>query len=76
MVIGWKDFPGESAGLGGCPCGTILQLAVMGWNAESPWEPRVILSLAFGRVGVRSVVLMPELWPPVGLPVSVLMKAK
>lgn len=54
MVIGWNVFPGDSAGLGGCPWGTILQLAVMGWKAELPWQPKVILSLALGRVGVRS----------------------
>lgn len=30
MVIGWNDFPGDSAGLGGCPWGMILQLAVIG----------------------------------------------
>lgn len=74
MVIGWNDFPGDSAGLGGCPCGTILQLAVIGWKAELPWEPRVTLSLALGRVGVRSPAVRPELWPPVNLPISALMK--
>lgn len=44
MVIGWKDFPGDSAGLGACPWGMILQLAVIGWNAELQWEPWVIFS--------------------------------
>lgn len=77
MVIGWNDFPGDSAGLGGWPpCGTILQLAVMGWKAELPWEPRVILSLTFGRVGVRSPVVRPELWPPADLPISALTKPR
>ena len=77
MVIGWNDFPGDSAGLGGCPpCGTILQLAVMGWKAELPWEPRVILSPTLGRVGVRSPAVRPELWPPADLPISVLMKPR
>lgn len=74
MVIGWKDFPGDSAGLGGWPCGTILQLAVMGWKAELLWEPKVILSLALGRVGVRSPAVRLDLWPSADLPVSVLMK--
>lgn len=75
-MIGWNDFPGDSAGLGGCPCGTILQLAVIGWKAELPWEPRVILSPTLGRVGVRSPAARPELWPPADLPISALMKAK
>lgn len=61
MVIGWNDFPGDSAGLGGCPGGTILQLAVIGWKAELPWEPRVTLSPALGRVGVRSPEVRPVL---------------
>lgn len=74
MVIGWKDFPGDSAGLGGWPCGTILQLAVMGWKAELLWEPKVILSLTLGRVGVRSPAVRLDLWPSADLPVSVLMK--
>lgn len=73
MVIGWNDFPGDSAGLGGCPCGTILQLAVIGWKAEFPWEPRVILSLTLGRVGVRSPAARPELWTLADLPISALM---
>lgn len=72
MVIGWNDFPGDSAGLGGWAWGTILQFAVIGWKAEFPWEPRVILSLALGRVGVRSPAARPELWPPVDLPTSAL----
>lgn len=71
MVIGWNDFPGDSAGLGGCPCGTILQLAVIGWKAELPWEPSVILSVALGRVGVRSPAVRPE---ATDLPISALMK--
>lgn len=54
MVIGWKDFPGDSAGLGVCPWDTILQLAVIGWKAELPWEPRVIFSVGFGLKGVCS----------------------
>lgn len=33
----------------------------MGWKAELPWEPRVILSAAFGRVGVRSPAAKPDL---------------
>lgn len=44
MVIGWKDFPGDSAGLVACPWGMILQLAVIGWNAELLWEPWVSFS--------------------------------
>lgn len=75
MVIGWNDFPGESAGLGGCPCETILQLAVMGWKAEFPWDPRVTLSLALGRVGVRSTAVRVELCAPACLPISVLITA-
>lgn len=47
IVIGWNDFPGDSAGLGTCPCGMILQLAVIGWKAEFPWEPSVIFSDLF-----------------------------
>lgn len=74
IVIGWNDFPGDSAGLGGCPWGTILQLAVIGWKAELPWDPSVILSPALGRVGVRSPAARPELWPPANLPISALMK--
>lgn len=75
MVIGWNDFPGDSAGLGGWPWGTILQLDVMGWKAELLWEPRVILSLAFGRVGVRSPVVRLDLWLSADLPISALMDA-
>lgn len=63
MVIGWNDFPGDSAGLGACPWGTILQLAVIGWKAELPWEPRVTLSPGLGLVGVRSPAARPGLWP-------------
>lgn len=74
IVIGWNDFPGDSAGLGGCPWGTILQLAVIGWKAELPWEPRVTLSPALGRVGVCSPAARPALWTPAGLPDSVFMK--
>lgn len=36
IVIGWKDFPGDSAKLVACPWGTILQLAVIGWKAVLP----------------------------------------
>lgn len=56
MVMGWKDFPGDSEGLGAwlC-CGTILQLPVIGWKAELPWEPSVIFSVSsLGRDVVRS----------------------
>lgn len=74
IVIGWKDFPGDSAGLGDCPCGTILKLDVIGWKAELPWEPRVILSLALGRVGVRSPEVRPELWLPADFPISPLIE--
>lgn len=54
MVIGWKDFPGDSAGLGLWPWGTILQLAAMGWKAEFPWEPKATFCVA-NLVGVRSI---------------------
>lgn len=54
MVIGWKDFPGDSAGLGIWPWGTILQLAAMGWKAEFPWEPKGTFWVA-NLVGVRSI---------------------
>lgn len=76
IVIGWKDFPGDSAGLGGCPWGTILQLDVIGWKAELLWEPKVTLSLALGRVGVRSPAGRPELCPPADLPISTFLKPK
>lgn len=34
---------------------------MIGWKAELPWEPSVILSPAFGRVGVRSpAALLPS----------------
>lgn len=33
----------------------------------------MILSLALGRVGVRSPAVRPELWPPVDLPTSTLL---
>ena len=70
MVIGWNDLLGASAGVGDWAWGTILQLAVIGWKAELPWEPRVILSLALGRVGVQR----PSPWPPCARHVSVLIR--
>lgn len=54
MVIGWKDFPGDSAGLGVCPWGMILQLAVIGWNVELLWKPGVIFSTPLACDTVRS----------------------
>lgn len=54
IVIGWKDFPGDSAGLGACPWGMILQLAVIGWNAELLWELWVIFSTPLTCDPVRS----------------------
>lgn len=53
MVIGWKDFPGDS-GLGTWLCGTILQLDAIGWKAELPWEQKVTFWDAVILVGVRS----------------------
>jgi len=53
MVIGWKDFPGDS-GLGIWPCGTILQLDAIGWKAELPWEQKVTFWDVVILVGVRS----------------------
>ena len=73
MVIGWNDFPGDSDGLGACPWGTILQLAVIGWKAELPWEPRVIISVPLGLVGVRSPGAGGAACPPAGLGASALM---
>lgn len=46
IVIGWKDLPGDSAGLGIWPWGTILQLAAIGWKAELLWEPKVTFWVA------------------------------
>lgn len=42
----------------------------MGWKAELPWEPSVILSPAFGRVGVRSPAARPALLPSADCPAS------
>lgn len=53
MVMGWKDFPGDS-GLGTWLCGTILQLDAIGWKAELPWEQKVTFWDVVILVGVLS----------------------
>lgn len=53
MVMGWKDFPGDS-GLGAWFWGTILQLDAIGWKAELPCEQKVTFCAVVTLVGVLS----------------------